>query len=70
MTRPTRTQATGPAHSRILGLGGVRGERTVPNDELVDWKWADRAALEQLESPLNVRQFGYAALDAVVAPTS
>ncbi len=41
----------------------------VPNDELVEWKWADRAMLETLESPLNVRQFGFAALDAVVAPT-
>ena len=35
VTRPTLTQATGPAHTRILGLGGVRGERVVPNDELV-----------------------------------
>ncbi|KQS96959.1 beta-ketoacyl-ACP synthase III [Cellulomonas sp. Leaf395] len=35
MTRPTLTQATGPAHTRILGVGGVRGERVVPNDELV-----------------------------------
>ena len=35
MTRPTLTQATGPAHTRILGVGGVRGERVVPNDELI-----------------------------------
>ena len=35
VTRPTLTQATGPAHTRILGLGGVRGERVVPNDDLV-----------------------------------
>ncbi|MCR6494149.1 beta-ketoacyl-ACP synthase III [Cellulomonas sp. P24] len=35
MTRPTLTQATGPAHTRILGLGGVRGELVVTNDELV-----------------------------------
>ena len=35
MTRPTLTQATGPAHTRILGLGAVRGERVVPNDELI-----------------------------------
>ena len=35
MTRPTLTQASGAAHSRILGLGGARGERVVPNDELV-----------------------------------
>jgi 3-oxoacyl-[acyl-carrier-protein] synthase-3 len=35
VTRPTLTQATGPAHTRILGIGGVRGERVVPNDELI-----------------------------------
>ena len=35
MTRPTLTQSSGPAFSRILGLGGVRGERVVPNDDLV-----------------------------------
>ena len=40
----------------------------VPNDELVDWKWVDRDELARLESPLNVRQFGFAALDAVVVP--
>lgn len=40
----------------------------VPNDELVDWRWIGRDELAQLESPLNVRQFGFAALDAVVIP--
>ena len=35
MSRPTLRQATGPAHTRILGLGGVRGELVVPNDDLV-----------------------------------
>jgi 3-oxoacyl-[acyl-carrier-protein] synthase-3 len=35
VTRPTLTQATGPAHTRILGLGAARGELTVPNDDLV-----------------------------------
>ena len=35
MTRPTLTQSTGPAHTRILGLGGVRGELVVTNDDLV-----------------------------------
>ncbi len=34
MTRPTLTQSTGPAHTRILGIGGVRGERLVTNDEI------------------------------------
>jgi 3-oxoacyl-[acyl-carrier-protein] synthase-3 len=35
VTRPTLTQATGPAHTRILGLGAARGENLVPNDDLV-----------------------------------
>jgi 3-oxoacyl-[acyl-carrier-protein] synthase-3 len=35
VTRPTLTQATGPAHTRILGLGAARGELTVTNDDLV-----------------------------------
>ncbi|MBX9243329.1 ketoacyl-ACP synthase III [Actinotalea ferrariae] len=34
MTRPTLTQAVGPAHSRILGLGAVRGEQVVTNDDV------------------------------------
>jgi len=36
VTRPTLTQATGPAHTRILGLGAARGEHLVPNDDLVE----------------------------------
>ncbi len=40
----------------------------VPNDELADWRWVDRDGLAALESPVNVRQFGFAALDAVVVP--
>ncbi|MBK9035034.1 MAG: NUDIX domain-containing protein [Myxococcales bacterium] len=42
----------------------------VPNEELADWKWVDRDELARLESPENVRQFGFAALDAVVVPRS
>ena len=34
MSRPTLRQATGPAHTRILGLGAVRGENTVTNDDI------------------------------------
>lgn len=33
-TRPTLVQTTGPAHTRILGVGGARGERAVTNDEI------------------------------------
>ncbi|HEY5950062.1 MAG TPA: NUDIX domain-containing protein [Kofleriaceae bacterium] len=38
-----------------------------PNDEFGAWRWVDRADLARLESPLNVRQFGYVALDAKFA---
>jgi 3-oxoacyl-[acyl-carrier-protein] synthase III len=36
VTRAALTQVTGPAHTRILGLGAARGELTVPNDDLVE----------------------------------
>ena len=36
----------------------------VPNDEFGAWRWVDRDELAGLESPLNVRQFGFVALDA------
>jgi 8-oxo-dGTP diphosphatase len=40
------------------------GAEVVPNEEFGDFRWVDRAELESLASPLNVRQFGYLALDA------
>lgn len=43
------------------------GVEVQPNDEFGAFRWVDRAELEQLESPLNVRQFGYLALDAIWA---
>ena len=36
----------------------------VPNDEFGAWRWVDRAELDALASPLNVRQFGVLALAA------
>lgn len=39
----------------------------VPNDEFGAFRWVDRAELAALASPLNVRQFGYVALDALLA---
>ena len=42
-------------------------DEVTPNDEYSSWRWIDRASLEHLESPLNVRQFGYLALDALYA---
>jgi 8-oxo-dGTP diphosphatase len=35
-----------------------------PNDEFGAWRWVDRGELDRLSSPLNVRQFGFVALDA------
>jgi 8-oxo-dGTP diphosphatase len=43
------------------------GTEVTPNDEFGAWRWLHRAELDRLESPLNVRQFGYLALDAVFA---
>lgn len=36
----------------------------VPNAEFGAFRWVDRAELDDLRSPLNVRQFGHVALDA------
>jgi 8-oxo-dGTP diphosphatase len=38
-----------------------------PNDEFGAWRWVDRDELADLSSPLNVRQFGFVALDARAA---
>jgi 8-oxo-dGTP pyrophosphatase MutT (NUDIX family) len=38
-----------------------------PNQEFAAWRWVDRAELDRLESPLNVRQFGVLALEAQLA---
>jgi 8-oxo-dGTP diphosphatase len=35
-----------------------------PNYEFATYRWVDRTELDALESPLNVRQFGYLALAA------
>lgn len=42
----------------------AEGVDVMPNEEFGAWRWVDRVELEQLESPLNVRQFGFVALDA------
>lgn len=36
----------------------------MPNEEFGVWRWVDRNELADLKSPLNVRQFGFLALDA------
>lgn len=42
----------------------ARDAEVSPNQEFGAWRWVDRAELDRLESPLNVRQFGVLALDA------
>src|SRR5262245_40003761 len=39
------------------------GAEVAPNHEFGDWRWVDRDALAALSSPVNVRQFGFLALD-------
>jgi 8-oxo-dGTP diphosphatase len=41
-----------------------RDAEVQPNEEFGAFRWVDRGELDRLESPLNVRQFGYVALDA------
>ena len=52
-------------HMNFVFVARVPADADVtPNDEFGAWRWVDRAELDRLESPLNVRQFGYLALDA------
>lgn len=58
-------------HMNFVFLAEVADDvEVVPCDEMSDHRWIDRAALDELESPPNVRQFGHLALDAQVVPTS
>jgi len=52
-------------HMNFVFVCEVPAEAEVtPNEEFGAFRWVDRSELERLESPLNVRQFGYLALDA------
>jgi 8-oxo-dGTP diphosphatase len=53
-------------HMNFVFVADVAADAAVrPNHEFHAFRWVDRAALDGLASPLNVRQFGYLALDAV-----
>lgn len=53
-------------HMNFVFVADVAPDAEItPNDEFTQWRWIDRAELTQLASPLNVRQFGYLALDAI-----
>jgi 8-oxo-dGTP pyrophosphatase MutT (NUDIX family) len=46
--------------------GGVT--EVAPNHEFEEFRWVDAAALAELSSPRNVREFGFLALAAVAEP--
>jgi ADP-ribose pyrophosphatase YjhB (NUDIX family) len=53
-------------HMNFVFVAEVAADAEVtPNEEFDAWRWVNRAELGALASPLNVRQFGYLALDAV-----
>lgn len=55
-------------HMNFVFVARVAAEaEVVPNAEFEHFRWVDRVELDGLASPLNVRQFGYVALDAVFA---
>jgi 8-oxo-dGTP pyrophosphatase MutT (NUDIX family) len=52
-------------HMNFVFVAEVAGGAEVaPNHEFAAWRWVDRAELDGVASPLNVRQFGMLALDA------
>lgn len=52
-------------HMNFVFVAEVAGAAPVrPNHEFTEHRWVGRAALDRLESPLNVREFGHLALDA------
>jgi len=52
-------------HMNFVFVADVADDAVVtPNDEYTDHRWVDRDELENLESPANVRDFGFLALDA------
>lgn len=55
-------------HLNFVFVAEVAADADVtPNHEFGAWRWVDRGELDALASPLNVRQFGYLALDAQFA---
>ena len=57
-------------HMNFVFVADVGEDQVAPNHEFTDFRWVDRAELAELASPLNVREFGFLALDAraAVAP--
>jgi 8-oxo-dGTP pyrophosphatase MutT (NUDIX family) len=53
-------------HMNFVFVADVDADAEVrPNQEFGEFRWVDRAGLDALESPLNVREFGVLAFAAV-----
>ena len=52
----------------VADVPAGEGSAVAPNHEFEEFRWVDRAQLGDLASPVNVREFGFLALDAVCAP--
>jgi 8-oxo-dGTP diphosphatase len=52
-------------HMNFVFVADIETEAAiVPNHEFSEFRWVDREELAALTSPVNVREFGYLALDA------
>lgn len=52
-------------HMNFVFVADVAADAMVaPNDEFTEFRWVERSQLTRLASPVNVREFGYMALDA------
>ena len=55
-------------HMNFVFVADVAADAEVrPNEEFGEFEWVDAAALAKLDSPLNVREFGFKALAARAA---
>lgn len=52
-------------HMNFVFVADVPEDAAVqPNDEYSEYRWVNREQMADLDSPLNVREFGYLAFDA------
>jgi len=54
-------------HMNFVFVAEVGDDVVRPNHEFSEFRWVDRHELAAVESPVNVRQFGFLALDARAA---
>lgn len=54
-------------HMNFVFVADVGDDDVRPNHEFSEFRWVDRDELAAVESPLNVREFGFLALDAKAA---